>query len=156
MSRAPLLLVALPSLALVGACSTAPPTAEELVPVLAEPRTEADALPQIEGSDVDDGLVAASARRLGATDQAEYWVAVDDEDGVCLPQSLAPGGTNVTRACGSVVDLARYGTWVRGANQTVSATGLLAPEGFDLDDALRDEDWVLIADNLAVPADEAG
>ncbi|WP_299039322.1 hypothetical protein [uncultured Pseudokineococcus sp.] len=40
--------------------------------------------------------------------------------------------------------------------QTTSATGMVVPVDFDLDDATRDDDWVVVADDLAAPADEVG
>ncbi|WP_298805852.1 hypothetical protein [uncultured Pseudokineococcus sp.] len=130
------------------------PSPAELVPVLGEPATDEDDLPTIEGRPVDDGLAAGSARRLGATERAEYWVALDDEGGVCLLLALAPGDDAVSRSCGPVERFGRHGTWVGATSQTQSAIGLLVPDGFDLDDATRDDDWVLIEPNLAVPADE--
>ena len=142
--------VAVTAVLAVGGCGA--PSPEELVPALAQPQTEQDRLPAAEGGASTGAVDAGSSRYLGGTQVAEYWVGLDGEE-VCLVQALRGTGT-VGSSCADVETFEQSGLWLSTSSLDVSASGLLVPEGFDLADAAVDEEWVIVSENLAAPADE--
>ncbi|WP_432537720.1 hypothetical protein [Kineococcus arenarius] len=126
-----------------------------MVPVLSQPQAEQDRLPTVDGAEID--LVDAdSARYLGSSEEADYWVGLEGGE-ICLVQLLSEAEIEVAGAsCTTAERLAEGGLAVSTGTAGTSATGLLVPEGFDLADAEHEEDWVAVGDHLAVPADEAG
>ncbi|WP_432564478.1 hypothetical protein [Kineococcus sp. SYSU DK003] len=122
------------------------------MPALAQPQAEQDRLPTPEGSARIDVVDAESTRYLGGTQVAEYWVGLDGEE-ICLVQSLRGTGT-VGISCADAEVFRQSGVWVSTTSLDVSATGLLVPEGFDVADAAVEEEWVIVSDNLAAPAEE--
>lgn len=123
---------------------------------LGEPPTPQDALPTVEGERAPQQVDAASARYLGSTSAAEYWVALDEAGSVCVVQSLTDGAAHVSCSCAPADRFSRSGVWVDGRTGDTSATGLVVPDDFHLADAQGDEDWVMVGDNLAAPADQVG
>ncbi|MEJ5943730.1 hypothetical protein WDZ17_00290 [Pseudokineococcus basanitobsidens] len=147
----PAAVAALPVLLLVAACS--PPSATDLFPVLAEPQDAEDTLPTLEGELVPREVVADSARHLASTAQGDFWVAVGDLGAVCLVAAVEEA-TAVASACGAPTGPGDRPIVASVQAGDASATGLLVPEGDDLSHAPPGEEWVMVADNLAVPADE--
>ena len=115
-----------------------------------------DALPAIEGRTVPEEVVADSARYLGETSVARYWVALDGSDRVCIVQAVGGGEepTAVGSSCAPPDRFADEGVWVEVSGGGPAAQGLVVPDGFDLADAPMGEDWVMVGDNLAAPADQ--
>jgi hypothetical protein len=143
-------LLAISATLVAGGCG-APPL-EEMVPVLSEPRADADQLPTLEGATRIEGVDADSTRYLGKTGTAEYWVGLDGEE-ICLVQALV-GAEAVGVSCADAETFAEVGVPLSTSASGVSATGLLLPEGFDLADAVAGEGWVSVTGNLAAPSDE--
>ena len=142
--------VAVTAVLVAGGCGA--PSFEEVVPALSQPQTEQDRLPTGEGGASTEAVDAGSSRYLGGTQVAEYWVGLDGEE-VCLVQALRGTGT-VGSSCADVETFEQSGLWLSTSSLDVSASGLLVPEGFDLADAAVDEEWVIVSENLAAPADE--
>ncbi|WP_432541942.1 hypothetical protein [Kineococcus sp. SYSU DK002] len=150
MSRRRRGLVALAAAFAVGGCGA--PSFEDEVPALSQPQTEQDRLPTREDGPGIEAVDADSTRYLGSTQVAEYWVGLDGDE-ICLVQSLRGTGT-VAASCADAGYFERSGVQLSTSSLGVSAAGLLVPEGFDLADAVGDEEWVPVSDNLAAPADE--
>ncbi|WP_432523708.1 hypothetical protein [Kineococcus sp. SYSU DK006] len=143
-------LVAVTAVLVVGGCGA--PSFDGMVPALSQPQTEQDRLPTGEGGASVEAVDAGSSRYLGGTQVAEYWVGLDGEE-ICLVQALRGTGT-VGSSCADAETFEQSGVWVSTSSLGVSATGLLVPEGFDLADAPVQEEWVVVSENLAAPADE--
>ncbi|MCI3921692.1 hypothetical protein MO973_15780 [Paenibacillus sp. TRM 82003] len=99
-------LLVVPAALVASGCAA--PSPQELVPALDAPPSTRDALPTIEGEVLFEGAVADSARYLGQTDTARYWVALDEHEQVCIVQALRadaedpPGGGGVLRTGGAL------------------------------------------------------
>ncbi len=124
-------------LAALSGCTSSPLTPAELVSALAEPRTDADVLPQAAAdADLAD---PETERLLASNDAADFFVAThrDEKDGemideICLLVVVAAAEGLVGSACGDPAVAAETGLQVsisgEGTDGRVSVSAYLLPD----------------------------
>jgi hypothetical protein len=128
---------------LIGAPAEAQPVAiavsdseaSAISPLFAVQQSADDALPGflVSGRQAFDGLRPSTARHLGKTAGANYWIALSETRGVCLISLLDGLDENAAMTCQSPTNLWRSGLALQVADQTRALRSYFLPSGYQQD-----------------------
>ncbi len=118
-------------------CPVESPPPEEASAILAAPKTDGDLMPMLDRERLED-IRLDTVRSLGSAGDADYWVAVSEDDEICLITGFIEAESSITAT--SCSTLSRFfETGLAGGARGLAADGEVVSEAYLLPDDVNAE-----------------